>query len=142
MNSKSSNNGLNSSKKGESITAFPCKLWPKNVNDNDHAVSCNPCQTWVYIKYNHLSNIDCKYLQGCDEPWYCLSCTNTLFLFGNLKIENFLTSIGDNNTISNKKKFMQFSASETTPDVALLCDQFNNTFPENRSDPKNLNIMT
>ena len=37
---------------------------------------------------------------------------------------------------------MQFSASETTPDVALLCDQFNNTFPENRSDPKNLNIMT
>ena len=78
MNSKNS-----SSNKGEPI--FPCKLCPKNVTDNYNAILCDLCQTWVHIKGNHLDYMDSKYLQGCNEPWYCLSCTNSLSLFGNLK---------------------------------------------------------
>ena len=77
--------------------------------------------------------MDSKYLQGCNEPWYCLSCTNTLFLFGNLKNQIFLNFIGNNNTITS---------SETTslllkppPDLAFLFNQFNNAIPENHSDP-------
>ena len=27
----------------------------------------------------NLNYIDYKYLQGCSEPWYCLSCTPMLF---------------------------------------------------------------
>ena len=68
MNSKSSNSSI---KKGEST--YPCKLCPKNVRDNDYAILCDFCQTWTHIKCNHLSYIDYKYLQGCNEPWYCLS---------------------------------------------------------------------
>ena len=57
MNSKKNT----SIKKGEPI--FPCKLCPKNVADNDNAILCDLCQTWVHIKSNHLSYMDYKYLR-------------------------------------------------------------------------------
>ena len=41
MNSK----GNSSINKGEPI--FRCTLCPKNVTDNDNAILCNLCQTWV-----------------------------------------------------------------------------------------------
>ena len=97
MNSKSISN-IN---KGEPI--FPCKLCPKSVTDNDNAILCDLCQTWVLIKCNHLNYMAYKYLQGCNEPWYCLSCSNTLFPFGNLNNQNFLNFIGNNNTITNSE---------------------------------------
>ena len=61
MNSK---NSSSINKQRESI--FPCKLCPKNVTDNDNAILCNLCQTWVHIKCNHLNYTDYKYLQGCN----------------------------------------------------------------------------
>ena len=99
MNSK--NNSSSISKQGEPI--FPCKLCPKNVTDNDNAILCDLCQTWVHIKCNHLNYTDYKYLQGCNEPWYCLSCSNTLFPFGNLSNQNFLNFTGNNNTITSSE---------------------------------------
>ena len=79
MNSKNNNS---SSKKRELI--FPCKIRSNNVTNNDDAILCDLCQAWVHIKCNHLNYIDYKYLQGCNEPCYCLSCTNRLSPFGNL----------------------------------------------------------
>ena len=87
--------------KGEQI--FACKLCPKNVTDNDNPVLCDLCQIWVHIKCNHLNYMDYKYLQGCNKPWYCLCCVNTLFLCGNLKNQNFLNLIGNNNTIASSE---------------------------------------
>ena len=52
---------------------------------------------------NHLNYIDYN-LQGCNEPWYCLSSTNTLFPFGNQNNQNFRTFIDNNNTVNNNKK--------------------------------------
>ena len=98
MNSK---NSSSINKQRESI--FPCKLCPKNVTDNDNAILCNLCQTWVHIKCNHLNYMDYKYLQGCNEPWYCLSCSNTLFPFGNLNNQNFLNFTGNNDTITSSE---------------------------------------
>ena len=46
MNSK---NSSSISKERESI--FPCKLCPKNVTDNDNAILCDLCQTWVYNEH-------------------------------------------------------------------------------------------
>ena len=76
------------------------------MTDNDNTMLCDLCQTWVYIKCNHLNYMNYKYLQGCNEPWYCLSCTNTdtLFPFGNLNSQNFLNFIGNNNTINSSEK--------------------------------------
>ena len=98
VNSKN-NSSIN--KQGEPI--FACKLCPKNVTDNDNAILCNLCQTWVHIKCNHYNYMDYKYLQGCNEPWYCLSCSNTLFPFSNLNNQVFVNFIGNNNTITSSE---------------------------------------
>ena len=84
--------------------------------------------------------MDYKYLQGCNEPWYCLSCTNTLFPFGNLNNQNFQTFIGNKKTITNSEtKNLNSSLLLKPPrDLTLLCNQFNNAIPENRSDPENV----
>ena len=136
MNSKSSNNN---NKKGELTATFSCKLCPKNISDNDHAILRVLCQTWVHSKCNHLSYIDYTYLQSCDKPWYCLSYTNTLFAFGNLNNQNCLTFTGDNTTIRNETENLNSSLLlKPHPNLALLFKQFNNAIPENRSDPENV----
>ena len=100
-------NPSNSSKKQEpdiTITKFPCKLCPKNVSDNDNAILCDLCQTWIHIKCNQLNYIDYQYLQGCSEPWYYLSCTTMLFPFSYLSNQKFLDFINNNNNNNNNIK--------------------------------------
>ena len=84
--------------------------------------------------------MDYKYLQGCNEPWYCLSCSNKLFPFGNLNNQNFLNFIGNNDTITTSKTNNLNSSLllKPPPDLNLLFDQFNNAIPENRSDLENV----
>ena len=82
--------------------------------------------------------MDYKHLQGYnDESCYCLSFTNTLFLFRSLNNQNF---IGNNYTItsSETKKISSSLLLEPPPDLAFLFNQFNNTIPEYRSDPENV----
>ena len=91
--------------------------------------------------YNHLNYIDYKYLQGCNELWYCLSCTNTLFQFAHMSSKKFLTFIVDNdNTItSNETKSLNSSLLlKPPPELVLLFNQFNNAIPETGLDPKNV----
>ena len=73
------------------------------------------------------------HLQGCNEPWYFLSCTNTLFSFGNLNNQNFLNFIGNNNTITSSEtnNLNSFLLLKPPPDLALLFNQFNNAIPKN-----------
>ena len=135
MNSKTS-----SSFKKQRESIFRCKLCPKNVTDNDNAILCDLCQTWIHIKCNHLNYMDYKYLQGCNEPWYCLSCSNTLFPFGNLNNQNFLNFIANNDIITTSKTNNLNSSLllKPPPDLNLLFDQFNNAIPKNHSDPENV----
>ena len=81
-----------------------------------------------------------KYLQGCNESWYSLSCTSTLFPFGNLSYHNFLNLIGNNNTITSRetKNLNSLLLLKPPTDLALLFNQFNNAIPENGSDPENV----
>ena len=99
MNSKNNSRSIN--KQGEPI--FPYRLCPKKVTDYDNAILCDLCQTWVHFKCNHLNYMDYEYLQVCNEPWYCLSCSNTVFPFCNLNNQNFLNFIGKNNTITSSE---------------------------------------
>ena len=133
-------NSSNSSKKqgpDTTITKFLCNLFPKNVSNNDNAILCDLCQRWFLIKCNHLNYIDHKYLQGCNEPWYYLSCTTVLFPFGNLNNQKFLGLINknDNNELKNSNSSL---IPKPPPNLALLFNQFNNAIPENNSDPENL----
>ena len=83
--------------------------------------------------------MDYKYLQGGNEPWYCLSCSNKLFPIGNLNNENFLNFTGNNTITSSETKNLNSSLLlKLPPDLALLFSQFKNPTPENRSDPENV----
>ena len=132
----------NSSKKREpdttTITKFPSKLCPKNVIDNDNSILCDLCQTWVHIKCNYLNYIDYKYLQGCNEPWYCLSCTTMLFPFGDLINQKFLGFVNNNDTNNESKNSNSSLILKPPPDLALLFNQFNNAISENDSHPENV----
>ena len=61
---------------------YPCKIYHVNVNNKDSAAQCGICQSWVHMKCNKLNHIDYKYLQGSNDPWYCLSCCSKIFRFG------------------------------------------------------------
>ena len=70
---------------------FPCKICAKNVQDKDEAIQCNICELWIHIKCNNLNYLDYRYLQNCDESWYCIACCSTIFPF---------------NSLSSNKKFL------------------------------------
>ena len=53
---------------------YPCKICHVNVNNKDSAAQCGIFLSWVHMKCNKLNHIDYKYLQGSNDPWYCLSC--------------------------------------------------------------------
>ena len=79
---------------------FPCKICAKIVHDKDKAVQCGLCELWIHIKCNNLNYLDYRYLQNCDESWYCIDCCSTIFPFNSLSSnKNFLACC--TNTDSN-----------------------------------------
>ena len=70
---------------------FPCRICAKNVHDKDKAVQCDLCELWIHNKCNKLNYLDYRYLQNCDESWYCIDCCSTIFPFNSLSSnKNFL----------------------------------------------------
>ena len=51
---------------------YSCNICYVNVNNKDSAAQCDICQSSVNMKCNKLNHIDYKYLQGSNNPWYCL----------------------------------------------------------------------
>ena len=58
---------------------------------------------WVHIKYNNLNFIDYKYLQGNNDPWFCVTCSSSRFPFNclNKRFSSLLiTQTGQTNSFS------------------------------------------
>ena len=81
-----------------------------------------------------MNHTDYKYLQGSNDPWFCISCCNKIFPFGTLANKNFLsmmmvnsspTTIKNNyvdaNNINSTSLVLKLSAN-----LSLLFNQFNN----------------
>ena len=69
----------------------PCGICAKTVHDKDKAVQCDLCELWIHIKCNKLNYLDYRYLQNCDESWYCIDYCSTIFPFNSLSNnKNFL----------------------------------------------------
>ena len=79
---------------------FLCRIRTKNVHYKDKAVPCDLCELWIHIKCNNLNYLDYRYLQNCDESWYCIECCSTTFPFNSLssnkKILACCTNTGSN----------------------------------------------
>ena len=72
---------------------YPCKMCHVNVNNKYSVAHCGICQSWVHMKRHKLNHIDCKYLQGLSDSWYCLSCRCKIFPFATPTDEDFNSSI-------------------------------------------------
>ena len=116
------------------IIVYPCKICHVNVNNKkESAAQCDICQSWVHMKCNKLNQIDYKYLQDSNDPWYCLSCCRKIFPFGTQTNTAFISSIMTTNSFSQGTKSEESLLSLKLPsDLALLYNQFNNTSPEKK----------
>ena len=79
---------------------YLCKMCHVNVGDIESAAQCDICRPWVHTKCNKLNHIDYKYLQGSNDPWYCLSCCSNIFPFGTQTNKEFISSITTTNSFS------------------------------------------
>ena len=111
---------------------FPCKICAKNVHDKDKAVQCDLCELWIHIKCNNLNYLDYRYLQNCDESWYCIECCSTIFPFNSLSSnKNFLACCTNTDSNITQWKDLQNdhnSSLSLKPSLKLelLVNQFNN----------------
>ena len=119
---------------------FSCKICAKNIHDKDKAVQCDLCELWIHIKCNNLNYLDYRYLQNCDESWYCIDCCSTIFPFNSLSSnKNFLACC--TNTDSNITQWKDLEndhnsslSLKPSSNLELLVSQFNNATPENSND--------
>ena len=122
---------------------FPCRICAKNVQGKDKAVQCDLLELWIHIKCNKLNYLDYRYLQNCDESWYCTDCNSTVFSFKSLSSnKNFLACCTntDNNIIQwrDLEHNHDSSLSLKSSNLELLVNQFSNAIPENSNDPEKI----
>ena len=122
---------------------FLCKICAKNVHDKDKAVQCDLCERWIYITCNNLNYLDYRYLQNCDESWYCIECFSTIFPFSSLTSnKNFQACC--TNADSNITQWKDIendhnsSLSLKPSKLEVLVNKFNNASPENGNDPEKI----
>ena len=123
---------------------FPCRICAKIVYDKDKAVQCELCEHWNHIKYNNLNYLDYRYLQNCNESWYCIECCSKIFPSNFLSCDkNFLACC--TNTDSSIMQWKELKSAQNsslllkpTPNLELLVNQFNNAIPENNNDSENI----
>ena len=99
---------------------FPCKICNNNVNDKDHAIQCDIYNFWVHIKCNNFNYIDYKYLRGNSDPWYCITCSSSIFPFNCLNNKKF-ASLFISQSEANSSLLLNPS-----PKLTNLVNQFNN----------------
>ena len=123
---------------------FPCKICTKNVQDKDKAVHCNLCELWIHIECNNLNYLDQRYLQNCDESWYCKECCSSNFPFNSLSSnKSFLACCTktDSNITQCKNLENDHDSSlllKPSSNLKLLVNQFNSATPENGNDPEKI----
>ena len=99
----------------------------------------------------NVNQIDYKYLQGSNVPWYGLSCCSKIFPFGSLTNKEFIPSKITNSfslSLSLSLSLSQGTKSgndnesllslKPPSDLALLYNHLNNTSAEKNNDPVNV----
>ena len=119
-----------------SYTTFPCKICNTNTNGTYSAAQCDICQFWIHMECN-LNHIDNKYLQGSNNPSFCISCCNEIFPFGTLANKIFLSMMVVNSSLTTIKNNDVYATNvnstslvlKPSVNLSLLFNQFNNFYP-------------
>ena len=126
-----------------SSTNFPCKVYGKNVNDNDQAMQCDLCNYWIHINCNNLNYIDYKFLQNSNNPCHCILCCSQIFPFNSMKsnknfsvcVSNFHNNNKPVKTLNNESSLLL----KPSENLKILVNQFNNNAsPEDNTDSENV----
>ena len=125
---------------------FPCKICAKNIHDKDKAVQCDLCELWIHIKCNNLNYLDYRYLQNCDESWYCIDCCSTIFPFNSLSSKKtFLTCCTNTDSSITHTLWKDLENDHNSSlslkpysKLELLVNEFNNATLENDNDPEKI----
>ena len=83
----------------------------------------------MHIKCDNLNFLDHQYLNGNDDPWFCLKCNTELFPFGTLNNKTFNQYINSSN-IQSKDIDQDNSCNlvlKPPPNLKSLFNQFNNS---------------
>ena len=120
----------------------PCRICAKKVRDKDKAVQWDLCELWIHIKCNKLNYLDYRYLQNCNEYWYCIDYCSTTFPFNFLSSYKNLLACCTNtdsyiiqwNNLENDHN--SSLSSKPFSNLELLVNQFNNATPENSNGPE------
>ena len=100
------------------------------------------CKLRIHIKCNNLEYLDYRYLQNCDECWYCMECCSTIFPFNSLSSNKIFLPCCTNpdsnitqwkNIKNDHKSSLSLKPSSS---LELLVNQFNNSTTENSNDPE------
>ena len=139
----------------QKLTSCVISIIPNVVTENVHgknrAVECDLCKLQIHIKFNNCNYLDYRYLQNCDESWYCIECCSTIFPFNSLSSnKKFLACCTntDSNIIQWKDLENDHASSlslKPSSNLELLVNQFSNATPENSNDPEKISsskIMT
>ena len=90
------------------VVKFPCKICCKSVANSHHAIQCDNCNIWVHVKCNRINTQTDKFLQNSSAAWYCIKCSEEIYLFLNIsKEELFEINQGKKHKVQNfhQKKF-------------------------------------
>ena len=125
---------------------FPCKIGNANIKETDSAAHCGVFQFWIHMKCNNRNHTNYRYLQGSNDPWFCISSCNEIFPSGTLANKNFLSMMMVNSsptTIKNNDVDVA-NINSTSPvlkpsaNLSLLFNQFNNFSSEQKNEPENV----
>ena len=53
-----------------------CSICQNEVKDNDKAIECSKCQTWIHIKCNNITTKQYKHFHFQDNPEEIFECKN------------------------------------------------------------------
>ena len=109
---------------------FPRRICSKNVHDKDKAVQCDLSELWIHIKFNNLNCLDYRYLQNCDESWYCIECCSTIFSFNSLSSNKKFLATDNIIQWKDLENDHAGSLSLKPSNLELSVNQFNNTTPK------------
>ena len=94
--------------------------------------------------YSIINYLDCRYLQNCDDSWYCKECCSTIFPFNYLSSsKNFLACY--TNTDSNIAQWKDLQnhhnsslSLKPSSKLKILVNKFSNAPPDNGNDPEKI----
>ena len=96
---------------------------------------CELCEHWIHINCNNLLYLDYRYLQNCNEPWYCKMLQQNFSFISLSSDKNFpaCCTSTDNSIMLWKKLNGAKNGSlllKPTPYLTLSVNQFNNATSE------------